>query len=122
MRGLHIVETRRARALRGNASAAERQLWNRLKNRGLGGYKFTRQQPIGPYIADLVCRESKLVIELDGATHSSNDEIEGDKRRSWFLEAEGYCVIRFTNEQIFENIDAVVDAIRLSFVKDNPAP
>jgi very-short-patch-repair endonuclease len=111
MRGLHIIETRRVRALRRDAPAAERIVWRRLKNRQLGGWKFVRQEPIGPYIADFVCREKMLVIEIDGATHSKEAEITHDLRRTAFLEAHQYRVVRFTNEQVFENVAAVLDQI-----------
>jgi very-short-patch-repair endonuclease len=111
MRGLHIVETRRARARRRDAPAAERVVWRRLKNRQLGGWKFVRQEPIGPYIADFVCREKMLVVEIDGATHSTDEEIESDARRTAFLEAQGYRVMRFSNEQVYENAEGALDAI-----------
>ena len=73
MRGLRILETRRARELRRLSPAAERILWARLKNRGLGGVKFVRSEPIGPYFADFACRSAKLIVEIDGATHSTDD-------------------------------------------------
>jgi very-short-patch-repair endonuclease len=87
LRGLRITETRRARALRGDAPSAERIVWRRLKNRQLGGWKFVRQYPIGPYFADFVCREKMLVVEIDGTTHSTDEEIARDVRRTAFLEA-----------------------------------
>jgi very-short-patch-repair endonuclease len=68
MRGLRIVEARRARALRADATAAETRLWAKLRNRGLNGFKFSRQVTIGPYFADFCCRARKLVVEVDGAT------------------------------------------------------
>ena len=111
MRGLRIVETRRARALRRDAPGAERMIWRHLKNRQLGGFKFVRQEPIGPFIADFVCREEKLVVEIDGATHSSEDEIARDARRTAFLERLGYRVVRISNEQAFENVEGALEAI-----------
>ena len=111
MRGLHIVETRCARSLRRDAPAAERLVWGRLKNRQLGGWKFVRQQALGPNIGDFVCRERKIVIEIDGATHSTDEEVASDARRTRFLQAEGYRVIRITNEQVFENIEGALDMI-----------
>jgi very-short-patch-repair endonuclease len=111
MRGLRILETRRARELRRLSPAAERILWARLKNRGLQGAKFVRSEPIGPYFADFACRSAKLVVEIDGATHSTDEEIAHDQRRTAFLEAEGYRVVRFSNQQVYENVGAIVDEI-----------
>ena len=111
MRGLRILETRRARELRRLSPAAERILWARLKNRGLQGAKFVRSEPIGPYFADFACRSAKLVVEIDGATHSTDEEIAHDKRRTAFLEAKGYRVVRFSNQQVYENVEAVIDEI-----------
>ena len=105
------METRRARELRRLSPAAEWIFWSRLKNRGLQGAKFVRSEPIGPYFADFSCRTAKLVVEVDGATHSTEDEIARDKRRTAFLETEGYRVIRFSNEQVYENVEAVLDEI-----------
>jgi very-short-patch-repair endonuclease len=111
MRGLRILETRRARALRRDAPAAERIVWRHLRNRQLDGWKFTRQEPIGPYVVDFVCREKRLVVEIDGATHSTAEELASDSRRTAFLETEGYRVIRFGNEQVYENVDAALEEI-----------
>jgi very-short-patch-repair endonuclease len=111
MRGLRILETRRARELRKLSPPAERILWARLKNRGLHGAKFVRSKPIGPYFADFACRSAKLVVEIDGATHSTDEEIAHDKRRTAFLEAKGYRVVRFSNQQVYEDVEAVIDEI-----------
>jgi very-short-patch-repair endonuclease len=111
MRGLRIFETRRARELRRLSPAAERMLWSRLKNRGLQGAKFVRSEPIGPYFADFACRAAKLVVEIDGATHSTDEEIARDRRRTAGMAAEGYRVLRFANAQIYENVAAVLDDI-----------
>ena len=111
MSGLRIIETRRARELRKLSPAAERILWPRLKNRGLCGAKFVRAESIGPYYADFACRSAKLVVEIDGETHSTDEEIAHDKRRTAFLEAEGYRVVRYSNQQVYENLEAIVDEI-----------
>ena len=111
MRGLRIIETRRARALRRDAPSAERIVWRHLRNRRLGGWKFVRQEPIGPYFADFVCREKMLVVEIDGATHSTDVEIASDARRTAFLEAQGFRVMRFINAQIYENADGALEEI-----------
>jgi very-short-patch-repair endonuclease len=111
MRGLRIIETRRARSLRRDATGAERILWKRLQNRALGGFKFVRQAPIGPFIADFLCRECKLIVEIDGETHSTNEEIARDARRTVYLQGQGYRVIRFVNAEVYENDEAIAKAI-----------
>jgi very-short-patch-repair endonuclease len=111
MRGIRIREVKRARTLRRAATSAERKIWAGLRNRSLGGYKFVRQEPIGPYYADFVCREARLVIEIDGATHSTEDELAYDEAREDFLRTRGYRIIRFTNGDVYEQADCVFDAI-----------
>ncbi|MGA8584464.1 MAG: DUF559 domain-containing protein [Roseiarcus sp.] len=78
MRGSQIPETRRARVLRQSQTHAEASLWRALRGRGLDGLKFVRQEPIGPYFADFVCRDKRLVVEIDGATHSTDEDLRGD--------------------------------------------
>jgi very-short-patch-repair endonuclease len=111
MRGLHIFEADRARGLPRGQTEAERQLWRRLRNRGLGGFKFVRQEPIGPYFADFVCREEMLVDEVDGATHSTDEELAYDERRASHLSLMGYRVARVTNDEVYRNLDGVLDTI-----------
>jgi very-short-patch-repair endonuclease len=111
MRGLRLYETKRARVLRRAQTEAERRLWRRLRARGLNGFKFVRQEAIGPYFADFACREAKLVVEVDGATHSTDDEIRGDQRRAAFLHAQGYRIARFANDEIYRNLDGVMETI-----------
>jgi very-short-patch-repair endonuclease len=86
-------------------------LWSRLKNRALGGHKFVRQDVVGPYFPDFVCREQMLVVEVDGATHSTIAEKAKDAARERFLKAEGYRVIRVQNANIYENLDGVCEFI-----------
>jgi len=111
MRGLRIPETKRARALRANAPSAEAKLWSRLRARRLGGFRFIRQEPVGPYFADFCCREEKLVIEVDGATHSTEAELARDAAREAFLMSRGYHVLRFRNAEIYEEINGVMETI-----------
>ena len=111
MRGMHLIETRRARSLRRGSTSAERVVWQHLKGRSLNGFKFVRQAPIGPYIVDFLCRDTKLIIEIDGATHSTEEEIAADGRRTAFLERRGFRVIRFTNQAVFESADGVLQLI-----------
>ncbi|MGB8276677.1 MAG: DUF559 domain-containing protein [Methylovirgula sp.] len=119
MRGIRLIETRRARSLRRMSTSAERILWQQLKGRSLAGFKFVRQVSIGPYFADFLCREIKLVIEIDGATHSTDEEIAADLRRTRFLEEQGFRVMRFTNEAVFESAEGVLAAI-LAKLQDPP--
>jgi very-short-patch-repair endonuclease len=98
----------RARALRQSANPAEQSLWYVLKGKQCGGYKFTRQFPIGPYFADFACRSERLLIELDGSQHIDNDY---DSVRDSFVLAEGYSVLRFPSSSVLRNREAVCDAI-----------
>ncbi|MCO5145227.1 MAG: DUF559 domain-containing protein [Aquamicrobium sp.] len=100
--------SRRARSLRKGDNPAEALLWNELKGRKLGGYKFVRQFPIGPYFADFLCRERKLVSELDGSQHAGSLY---DENRNAFMRAQGYSVLRFWNEAVFRQRDEVCATI-----------
>lgn len=70
-----------------------------------------RQQNIGPYFVDFLCRERRLVIEVDGATHSTPKEVAHDARREAYLRDEGYCVLRVSNDDVFRNVDGVCESI-----------
>ena len=96
------METRRARALRRNATNAERILWRRLRYRALGGFKFVRQAPVGPYVADFLCRQRNLIVEIDGETHSTAAEIARGGIWTAFLGSRGYRVVRFHNAQLYD--------------------
>jgi len=98
----------RARELRRAATSPEQILWSVLRGRRLGGLKFRRQEPIGPYIVDFCCREHRLVVELDGMSHE--DKFEYDRRRQEWLEQEGYRVIRLANADV-NDLDAVARLI-----------
>jgi very-short-patch-repair endonuclease len=108
MRGANKRKTADARHLRRTQTDAERRLWYRLNNRQLAGHKFVRQEPIGPYFADFVCRERKLVVELDGSQHA---ESEHDQVRDAFLVTCGYRVLRFWNRDVMQNLNSVLDTI-----------
>ncbi|MFL5216924.1 MAG: endonuclease domain-containing protein [Microvirga sp.] len=114
MRGLRLPETRRARGLRRTQTPAEARLWSKLRNRGLAGHKFVRQEPIGPYFADFLCRERALIVEVDGATHSTDEELAQDARRTEFLEAKGYTVLRVLNTEVVNELDGVLERIFLA--------
>lgn len=104
----------RARALRRNETAAEVKLWEALRAKRLHGFKFVRQLPVGPYVADFACRSRRLIIEVDGATHGEAHEVARDARRTAFLEGQGWRVMRVWNADVFENLTAVCDDILLS--------
>jgi very-short-patch-repair endonuclease len=96
-----------ARKLRSNMTDAETALWARLRSGQVDGFKFVRQFPIGPYVADFACRSAKLVIELDGGQHATS---ETDATRTRLIEAHGYSVIRFWNHDVLANMDGVLEA------------
>jgi very-short-patch-repair endonuclease len=114
MRGPNQKSTIRARTLRREQTLAESKLWTCLRNRQLTGVKFVRQVSIGPFFADFCCRDAKLVIEIDGVTHETPEELARDVRRTAWLEAQGYRVIRFRNEELMGDLDAVLQRIQLS--------
>ena len=108
MRTRNLPESARAQALRAESTEAETKLWRRLRDRRLGGAKFVRQAPIGPYYADFVCRACKLVVEVDGSQHA--DSAYDDKRDA-DLVALGYRVLRFWNADVLHAIDDVCETI-----------
>ena len=99
------MNTNRARELRKTSTDTERALWRHLRLRQLGGYKFRRQQPIGQYIVDFVCLDKRLIIELDGGQHS--ERFDYDSARTAWLEVQGFRLLRFWNNQVLDEIDAV---------------
>ena len=111
--------TARARDLRLNATDAERRLWQHISARQVAGVRFNRQVPIGPFICDFVSRSVKLVIEVDGGQHDW--QAEDDARRTRFLEAQGYRVLRFWNNDVLQNPEGVVLAIERALA-DRPSP
>ena len=109
-----------ARSLRANQTDAERRLWNLLRGRQLNGLKFRRQHLIGPYIVDFCCTEHRLVVELDGGQHA--EEVQKDVRRTQWLNAEGYRVLRFWNHEVLIETVAVVEAIAVAISHPHPTP
>ena len=100
-----------ARRLRRNQTDVERRLWSALRGRRLALFKFRRQQPIGPYIADFFCSDARLVVELDGDQHGEIEHRKKDEMRTAFLEARGYRVLRFGNRDLIEDMQSVIEAI-----------
>ena len=103
------MTSRQGRALRANQTEAETRLWLGLRDRRLGGAKFRRQVPVGPYVADFACYTARLIVELDGGQHAEN--AEADALRTDWLEAQGFRVLRFWNNDVMANIDGVLERI-----------
>jgi very-short-patch-repair endonuclease len=112
------MKTTKARELRKNPTEAERHLWRHLRLRQFEGYKFRRQQPLGPYIVDFVCLEKKIVIEVDGGQHST--QVQYDEDRSAWLAAQGFHVLRFWNNEVLREIDMVKEVIWEALMKSHP--
>ena len=112
-----------ARALRKRMTDAERLLWRHLRNREMGGWKFRRQYPVGPFVVDFICVEKNLVIEVDGGPPAKNEE--EDNQRSSYLNRMGYRVFRFWNNQVLQETEAVLEAIFAILAdgkKNSPSP
>ena len=102
-----IVE--RSRALRREATVPERLLWGVVRGGRLAGLKFRRQEPVSPFIVDFCCHAARLVVELDGRSHEGR--AAADRARSEFLEREGFRVVRFSNDDVIGDLDAVANTI-----------
>jgi very-short-patch-repair endonuclease len=109
---------KRARRLRNSPTATERVLWSRLRQRRLGGLKFRRQAPIGPYVLDFLCLRHRLVVEADGPFHNP----ERDAIRDAWLEARGFRVLRFSNSEIHNEAELVADRILAAIEELGPVP
>ncbi len=108
-----------ARALRSKSTDAERILWYHLRGRRLGGYKFRRQLVIDPYIVDFACLDGKLIVEADGGQHSDQKYIDNERTR--YLEDRGFCVLRFWNNEILNELHSVLECIHQE-LKRSPHP
>jgi very-short-patch-repair endonuclease len=119
MRGSNEIKTPRARALRSNQTDAEKKLWWRLRNRQIADAKFVRQEPIGRYIVDFVCREQRRIVEVDGGQHadSPTDRI----RDAWFT-SHNYRVMRFWNNDVLKNMDGVLEMISAAIDREPLSP
>jgi very-short-patch-repair endonuclease len=115
--GYEPITLQRAKALRRTMTDAEKLLWGQLRDARLGGFKFRKQQPIGPYIADFVCQEMRLILEADGSQHAESDH---DAQRDVFLSRKGYRILRFWNNDIMANIRGVKEAIYLALTGPHP--
>ncbi|MGH6696842.1 endonuclease domain-containing protein [Sphingopyxis sp.] len=112
-------ETPKAQKLRREATPPERTLWRAISKRQLEGWKFSRQMPIGPYVADFLCREAKLVVELDGRSHDARQE--QDRRRDAYLCEQGYRTLRFSNADAMSNLEGVLMTIAAA-LNSGPPP
>ncbi|MCP3472814.1 DUF559 domain-containing protein [Bradyrhizobium sp. CCGUVB1N3] len=119
MRSNDEKSIRLARRLRMNQTDAETVLWNRIRNRRIDGNKFVRQEPILGYICDFVCREKRLIVEVDGGQHN---ESAADEIRDARLTEKGYKILRFWNNDVLGNIDGVLLTIQAELVEAAPHP
>jgi very-short-patch-repair endonuclease len=121
MKGYSSTSRNRARRMRNSFTDAELRLWQLLRNRNLKAFKFRRQHPLGPYIADFICLDQRLVIEVDGGQHQQQTRY--DSKRTDDLEAAGYRVLRFWDNDVLLHTDDVMQAIYNALhVAPHPAP
>ena len=114
------LNVERARSMRGTPTDAEQLLWHHLRNRRLQGWKFRCQHEIGRYIVDFVCPDTGLIVELDGGQHG--DQLIYDERRTVELEAMGYRVLRFWNNDVLKNVEGVLEVILEALASPAPHP
>jgi very-short-patch-repair endonuclease len=112
----------RARELRNDPTDAERHLWRFLRGRALGGDRFRRQEPIGPYFVDFFCPAAKVAVELDGGGHAEPDRANRDLSRDAFLRGEGIEVVRIWNNDAVNNTDGVLEHILSRLRANRPTP
>ena len=115
-----IIRNKLQRKLRTEPTDAEHRLWQYLRGRQIEGCKFRRQHPFGDYILDFACLDKKLAIELDGSQHA--DRAEYDAERTKYVEKAGFGVLRFWNNEVFENIEGVVEVIIAALNKQEATP
>ncbi|MDP2982435.1 MAG: DUF559 domain-containing protein [Candidatus Latescibacter sp.] len=104
----YVIEI--ARKLRLEMTEAETLIWSHINNKQIDGFRFRNQHPIGRYIADFYCHDLKLIIEIDGGIHNECKEYDGN--RDGYLQAGGYTILLFTNNQVTSEIDSVLETIR----------
>src|SRR5262249_44048133 len=97
-----------AKRLRRQMTEPEVVLWSRLRHDMLLGWRFRRQHPIGPYVADFACVRARLIVEVDGGTHSNSAEVEHDRKRDAYLLSKGWRVFRVSNEDVYKNLETVL--------------
>ena len=117
MRDADKIKTGLARRLRRDSTNAELRLWNKLRSRSVDGHKFVRQYPIGRYVVDFICREKRLIIDVDGGQHAESTR---DRVRDQWLHEHKYRVLRFWNNEIMSNMDGVLEVIAEALRADAP--
>lgn len=117
---IHPVTKQRSRQLRRNMTDAERLLWRALRKEQAGGYKFRRQHPCRRFILDFGCLDAKLIIEVDGGQHS--EQAEYDQERVIWLEEQGFRVLRFWNNDVLSNTEAVRQTIWQALLSGGQPP
>ncbi len=108
-----------AKTLRSHQTEAEQKLWYHLRAHRFMDLKFKRQKPIGSYIVDFVCMDWMLIVEIDGGQHS--EQVEYDQRRDAWLRSQGYIVLRFWNNDVMQQLEGVLEQIRLAVIGE-PSP
>ena len=122
------LNTNYARALRKVMTPAEKKLWQHLKNKKVYGFHFRRQHQIGQFITDFYCHEAKLVIEVDGEIHLKIENKRYDNTRDQIMIELGIKILRFTNADVLNNIELVINTIKANLIKfsesisPNPSP
>jgi very-short-patch-repair endonuclease len=116
---MKVALTKTARKLRTKTTDAENKLWLALRSRRMNGFKFKRQVPFGPYIADFLCAEAKLIVEADGSQHA--EQASADDIRTAHFESQGYRVLRFWNNDVLQNLEGVLEAIAAELGTKTPS-
>ena len=106
-----MLQLQRARKLRKTMTHAEIRLWAALRGKALANCKFRRQAPIGRYIVDFICHSANTIVEVDGGQHDEEKHMGYDQTRTVWLENQGFHVLRFWNNEVFENLEGVLEVI-----------
>ena len=117
-------EKGKRKSLRNNMPKAETVLWLKLKNKQMREFKFRRQYSVDNYIVDFYCPELKLAIEVDGDSHYFDSKIESDKKRQEYIESKDITILRFTNNDVYQNLDGVLSTIEnyIVNIEHHPQP
>jgi very-short-patch-repair endonuclease len=112
-------DIQRSHRLRAQMTDAEVRLWSRLRGKQIGGHRFRRQVPVGPYIVDFACVNAQLIVEVDGSQHLT---LKGDENRTALLESRGFRVLRFWNNDVLQRTDDVLETIRVALLQAPTLP
>jgi very-short-patch-repair endonuclease len=105
------LEKEKRQKLRNNMTKAEKMLWDKIKGKQIESCKFRRQYSVAQFIIDFYCPELKLAIEIDGESHFQEDAVKYDQQRQIFIESAGIIFLRFTNNEVFENLNSILEII-----------